>query len=97
MDFFNERINPIMYSCPGIYSIACEITDNIFFGESEDVYNSLFEILCKLRSGTFEDEVLQEDFYVYGESCFEFLPYDTSPELVDPQLRKELLKSLNEM
>lgn len=90
MDFYEER--QILYSCPGIYSVACVITDNICYGESENVYEALFEIRGKPQTGNFENEVLQRDYFLYGESCFEFLPYDTSPELVDPELHKNLFE-----
>lgn len=94
MEFFNKPINKEIYSYPGLSVVECVITNNFLYGESENVYASLSQIYSELQRGTFENEILQRDFRLYGESCFDFDPIDCSEELEDSDICQKRLKEL---
>ena len=90
---FENDFNRVYYSYPG-YCVTCVITDNAFYGDSENVYQSLVEILYKLRDGIFENHQLQEDFQKYSEETFRCIPLEFREELADSDKRKDLLQDL---
>lgn len=94
MDTFENENNRFDYSYPGIFSVSCDVSHNFIFGESENVYNSLVEILWKLRTGTFENAELQKDFQRYSEECFRFTPLQYGEELVEKEVRLCELKKI---
>lgn len=87
MKTFDNPENYLSYSYPGIFAVECRITHNTLFGESDDVYQSLVEILGKLRIGRYENLALQQDFQDYSEDSFRFVPIRFSPELADKEVR----------
>lgn len=97
MEFFESSSNLSNYSCPGLYSVYCVITQNGIFGESPNIYQSLFNILLELMNGEFEGRDLQSDFNTYGLDCFRFNPVDWGEEFNDPALRKKKLQELNNL
>lgn len=74
METFENNYNRLKYSKPGIFSVSCVVSHTTIFGESNNVYESLVDILWKLRTGTFENQKLQQDFQNYSEECFDFHP-----------------------
>lgn len=94
MSFFTAE-NQKQYSQPGVFCVSCVISENTFFGESENMYNSLWEIYWELYSGVFEDKELQKDFRCFGETCFDFEPIAYGPEYSEKQKRQDFLKSLS--
>lgn len=97
MDFFEKKINKTLYSCPGIYEIYCVITQNGFFGESDNIYESLLEVYSELSEGRFENQELQEEFDVFGEDCFRFDPFCWDEKYSDPFLRKKKVEELSSL
>jgi len=97
MDFFETSSNESFYSCPGLYSVYCVITQNGFFGQSDNIYASLCTIYCQLLSGVFENRTLQNEFNLYEEDCFRFDPVAWGPEFRDPLVRQKKLAELNQL
>jgi hypothetical protein len=95
MEFFTKLSNKSRYSRPGLYSVYCVITENGIFGESENMYDSLFTIYCQLLEGVFENRTVQNDFQVYGAECFRFDPVAWGEEFNDPIFRQKKLQELN--
>lgn len=94
METFDCEMNRLYYSYPGVFSVRCGVSHKIIFGESENVYQSLVEILCKLRTGSYENSELQKDFQRYGEDSFRFSPLLYGPELINKHFRDVELKRI---
>jgi len=95
MEFFESLSNQSRYSYPGLYCVSCVITQNSIFGESENVYESLFTIYCQLLEGVFEDQKLQKDFQLYGGESFRFDPVNYGEKFRDPVFRRNMLQDLH--
>lgn len=63
------------------------MTHHYEFGHSENVYESLVEILRKLRTSSYENLQLQEDFQLYGEESFRFVPIRYGRQFMDEESR----------
>lgn len=87
METFDNSFNRSNYSYPGIFSVRCDLSRNAVFGESLNVYDSLVEILWKLRTGSFENLELQKDFQLYSEDSFRFIPIRFGLEFADNDFR----------
>lgn len=87
MQTFDNLTNRFDYSHPGIFSVSCDLSRNVIFGESGNVYESLVEIIWKLRTGTFENSELQKDFQFYSEESFRFTPLRFGSEFSDKNFR----------
>lgn len=88
METFDNESNEITYSYPGVYTVYCITTGYGIYGQSENVYESLVDILWKLRGGEFEDQRLQEEFVKCTERHFRFVPIDFGEALADPEARQ---------
>lgn len=87
METFDNSTNRFDYSYPGIFSVSCDVSHHVIFGESENVYESLVEILSKLRAGNFDNLELQQDFQLYSEEIFRFSPIRFGSEFSDKNFR----------
>lgn len=96
METFDNPRNRLDYSYRGIFSVRCDLSRNMIFGESLNAYASLVEILWKLRTGSFENLELQKDFQMYSEDSFRFTPIRFGEEFADNDVRlrefQEILK-----
>lgn len=95
MEFFESLSNESRYACPGLYSVYCVITQYGIYGESENMYESLFTIYCELLEGVFEDPQLQDDFRTYGVEGFRFDPVYYGDKYNDPVFRRNKLEDLD--
>ena len=97
MDFFDCPFAKDNYCCPGVYSVYCVITQNGIYGESDNIYDSLFTIYYQLLEGSHENAALQKEFQVYGVDCFRFIPVYYGDKYNDPAFRQEELDRLNQL
>lgn len=91
---YSREINELCYSRPGIFQVYCALTEQVFIGESENVYRSLRKMYEDLNRGICENEELLKDYQYYGTLNFRFEWVDISEELKDPELRKQRVEEL---
>lgn len=75
------------FSVPGVFAIYCQVTDCMFFGEAENLYEEVKSFYYSLRLRTCENKRLLEDYKEYGSDRFTF--FFLEKNIKDSVLRKQ--------
>lgn len=84
-----SRLSKSLKNQPGIYMIHCIANDYRYYGETSNLNTRIASHKKGLRSNSYINVNLQNDYNLFGESCFEFIILFMGPDWVDKQARME--------
>nr|ALO63247.1 putative GIY-YIG homing endonuclease [Chlamydomonas applanata]ALO63253.1 putative GIY-YIG homing endonuclease [Chlamydomonas applanata] len=100
---FNETLTPRPTGqfpiTPGVYCIRCKLNNACYFGETEQqrgLSARLSKWKSNLNQGIGQNQKLQSDWNLYGESSFEFfIVEENMPDLIERKSRERELVDLH--